>query len=186
MYPDKHVLFLAEEGPSERALYRAEIPAKAVQLNGWHSRVCSVLYEQEEGTFNGWSPGDRFPAFTPSVIVANTFLSPVGIKRHGEVELGYESQVDIIQQARRKGQKFFFDLSEDYWDVDHPMYQHLDIWLKDVWYSSGLIVSSLALYKKAMTAGASHLHIIHNATEEEIAHGGLAIVGERYLKLWQS
>ena len=155
---DKKILFVAEDGTTTaRPLYRAINPANGLKAYGWDARVCPVLYEQEDHTFNGWSPGEESPAETPKIIVAHNFMTP-----DKEGNLVWDSQQAIVETARIHGQKFYFDLDDDVWNIPDynpassssgPLVQNYDSWISDVNSSNGLIVSTDSIRQSAQESG---------------------------------
>lgn len=155
---DKRVLFVAEPGGiNARPLYRAVNPAKGLVQHGFDVRVCPILYEQEDHTFNGYCYDESERPSTPKYIIAHTFMSPT---REGK--LAWESQAQIIETARVHGQRFLFDLDDDIWNIPdwNPAssptanlmgnYPH---WISDVNSSDGLIVSTNSIAESAKKSG---------------------------------
>lgn len=158
---DKRVLFVAEGGnDAARGYYRAEIPTRGLIINGWNSRCASILYEQENGKFNGWRVDDRGENPAPKIIVGHVMLTPEGNPENPT--LAWKSNRDIIEQARRNGQIWLSDLDDDIWNIPewNPDYQnsngiagHLKEWTEDVNAGDGLIVSTESIARSAKANG---------------------------------
>lgn len=176
---DKNVLFVSEAvGPTARPLYRAINPAYGLREHGWHTRVCPILYEQEDHTFNGYIPGETEPVATPKFIVAHNFMSPT---KEGNLE--WESQQQIIETARVHGQKFFFDLDDDIWNIPSnnpasnrlgPLVANYSAWARDVNSSDGLIVSTRSIAESAKSSEDIQvpIHVIGNSINVQDYNNG--------------
>lgn len=150
----KKALFVAEdEGP--RAFYRAKVPAYGLRKNGWMARNTSIIYEQENHQWNGWSQGQTDIVPAPRFIVSYGWLKPEhDFKPNEEVNFVFSSDVKVIESIRECGQYFFFDLDSDEWNLPEgapysPIKKNWDIWMENVNASNGLIVSTPSIYQSA-------------------------------------
>lgn len=171
---DKRVLFVTEEGEGiARPLYRGKVPSKGLESFGWKARTCPVLYEQEDHTWNGYTPGETIRGLTPRFIVSHVLLSPrPGTKPNEPLDLQWEPQKEIIESARNAGQKWFFDLDDNVWELPpwNPAYgkpygisSHLQQWVTDFNSADGLIVSTSSIAESAKAGGVTvPIHIARN------------------------
>jgi hypothetical protein len=173
----KSALFIAEEGEGiARPIFRCHNPAEGLRRNGWNARVATVLYEEEKHTFNGWNMGEEKPFKTPHFIVAHVMLTPKeGVKPGDPIEFDWASQRELVETARVHGQRFFFDLDDDIWNVPewnpesknkNGISGHYDQWIEDINASDGIIVSTWNIWLSAQKSRIRvPIHIVHNAID---------------------
>jgi hypothetical protein len=161
---DKRVAFITEEGEGiARPLYRGKIPAKGLEARGWSAKVSPVLYEQDNHSWNAYTPGETIRGLTPKFIIAHTLLTPArGTKPNEPLELKWEPQKEIVESAREAGQIWLFDLDDNVWELPewNPAYgkpfgitAHLKEWTADFNAANGLICSTDSIAKSARDNG---------------------------------
>lgn len=100
------VLFVTEAGDSACTEVRAHIPAQGLRSMGWDVDVCSVLFENVDGMLYGYD-GEK-QTDRPRTLVVRHTRGP-----NGE---NWDS-VNMYEQARKKGQRIFFDLDDNFWQL---------------------------------------------------------------------
>lgn len=172
---DKNVVFIAETGQgTARPLYRAKIPTRGLKELGWRSRVCEIMYEQEDHRLNGYMSGELIQGYAPRFIVAHMLYTPVGTDLTvTALQVDYVPNKELIEQAREKGQIFFHDLDDDVWNVpewnpgskrEAGIGKHYDEWIADVNSGDGLIVSTESIKESAEASGDIKvpIHVLRN------------------------
>lgn len=99
------ILFIAEEGSSPSAVYRAKLPAKYLRSQGYDAKYMSVLAEAPGQRLYGVGKGGLFD---PDIIVTRQ------IADHKNRAM---DMADRIMDARGKGQRIFYDLDDDMWNI---------------------------------------------------------------------
>lgn len=100
------VLFVGEQESNALVYYRQVIPGTALLRAGWDVRFAPALAETPEGLLVGMRPGFP-PAPLSEVIVTRHITGVDGIADSGE----------LIYNARRGGQRVFYDLDDNLWEL---------------------------------------------------------------------
>jgi len=136
------VLFITEHGDSASSLYRSIVPAKGLRVLGYTVDVSHVLIQRSDRQLTGLNKHVRFIR-SPDVIVARRMNGPDG---------KYLACKDMILDARTHGQRVFFDLDDDPWNLPAHNPAHgsmspseLEAWQTDMEVCNGVIVATDAL-----------------------------------------
>lgn len=100
------VLFVGEQESNALVYYRQVVPGTALAQQGWEVRYAPALAELPDGLLVGMRPGFP-PAPVSEVIVTRHITDPHGIADSSE----------LILNARRQGQRVFYDLDDDLWEL---------------------------------------------------------------------
>lgn len=136
------ILFITENGDSASSLYRAVIPAKGLRMLGYNVDVSNVLMERNDHYLVGLTMG-REKTPKPHVVIARRMNGPNG---------RYIACEHMITRAIDKGQKVYFDLDDDPWNLpDHnPAFGSMSTlelaqWYRDMEACTGVICATDAL-----------------------------------------
>lgn len=102
----RSVLFVGEQQSNALVYYRQVIPGSALARLGWKVRFAPALAEMPDGLLVGMRPG-----FPPAPV------SDVIVTRHITGVDGIVDSSDLILNARRNGQRVFYDLDDDLWEL---------------------------------------------------------------------
>lgn len=100
------VLFVGEQESNALVYYRQVVPGSALARLGWHVQFAPALAETPEGLLVGMRPG-----FPPAAI------TEVIVTRHITGVDGIVDSAELILNARRMGQRVFYDLDDDLWEL---------------------------------------------------------------------
>lgn len=100
------VLFVGEQQSNALVYYRQVIPGSALARLGWEVRFAPALAETPDGFLTGLRPG-----FAPAPV------SEVIVTRHITGVDGIVDSSELILNARRNGQRVFYDLDDDLWEL---------------------------------------------------------------------
>lgn len=100
------VLFVGEQQSNALVYYRQVVPGSALARLGWQVRFAPMLAETPEGFLTGMRPG-FLPAPVCEVIVTRHITGIDGIVDSSE----------LILNARRQGQRVFYDLDDNLWEL---------------------------------------------------------------------
>lgn len=160
------VLFVAEGGSSALPYYRARIPAQGLRQRGWTAWETITMAQSRDMRLRAFDTvtGKNGPA--PSVVVCRHLRDPDGHEL---------DSVKMFGEARSKGQRVFYDLDDDYWQLPGwnpaaPVWdaEALRILDANLGAASGVLCSTEALARAARE---------HTDTPVFVAHNGVSLAG---------
>lgn len=155
------ILFVAEAGESACREVRADIPAEGLLQHGHDVWVTPVMFENADGKLYGYDHIAEKQLPRPDVVIVRHTNGPDGE--------AWDS-VDMYEQARQKGQRLFYDMDDDMWNI--PDWNPASQWVtedvqrlivRNVNACDALIVSTDAIARSALEHGVNvPVHVIPN------------------------